>query len=404
MKKINFLSFKMNNFIFFSLIALCFLFPLSSSGKSIFLILTIGLILSSAENRNALLKIITFKWVQISILMFLLSIVACFWSIANSYEKYFFIEKYSKLLCFPILISGFQNKQTRHFCLHAFLAAMLVIVALYCIKIFAVATISWQSSSGEILRNRIIIGMMMAFAAYISAVLFMQNKTTLIRIGYLLLFLIYSAHVLLINTGRSGYVLFALLMMLWCGQMFTLRKALLVMIVAILWIVAIYFVSPAMHQGINEALSNIQHYQDNKNTNVGYRIQFHQYAAELFSNHPVIGNGTAAFSASFRRDLPVDDWQRQLLEPHSQYWLMLADFGLLGFGLFIYFLWLLFKESSQLTTFRPIAFGLLLIFVVGNFSDSLLFYSGSGYFFIIFMALSLAELKLFKEIPQLRSE
>ena len=40
---------------------------------------------------------------------------------------------------------------------------------------------------------------------------------------------------------------------------------------------------------------------------------------------------------------------------------------------------------------RPIALALFSVVVVGNLTDSLLFYSGSGYFFILFFALFLSE-------------
>jgi len=43
---------------------------------------------------------------------------------------------------------------------------------------------------------------------------------------------------------------------------------------------------------------------------------------------------------------------------------------------------------------RPWALAMMLSFVVGSVTDSLLFYSGSGYFFILFMALCLSEERL----------
>ena len=51
----------------------------------------------------------------------------------------------------------------------------------------------------------------------------------------------------------------------------------------------------------------------------------------------------------------------------------------------------LLKASCELMALRPLALALILSFICGNVSDSLLLYSGSGYFFILLMALCLGE-------------
>ena len=75
------------------------------------------------------------------------------------------------------------------------------------------------------------------------------------------------------------------------------------------------------------------------------------------------------------------------MEPHSQYWLVASEFGLLGCFALALFLASLFVSSWRLTSLRPVALAVLLPFLAGNLSDSLLYYSGTGYFFILFMAL-----------------
>ena len=79
------------------------------------------------------------------------------------------------------------------------------------------------------------------------------------------------------------------------------------------------------------------------------------------------------------------------MEPHSQYWLIASEFGLLGCISFVFFLGCLIGASLRLKTLKPLAFAVLLPFIAGCWSDSLLFYSGTGYFFILFMALCLGE-------------
>ncbi len=144
-----------------------------------------------------------------------------------------------------------------------------------------------------------------------------------------------------------------------------------------------------MHAGINKIVIEWQDFNVDKNPSVGYRLQFHDFANDLFNRHPIKGNGTGSFTALFRMEKPVPSWNRTLLEPHRQYWLVASEFGILGLISLFFLFGSLFWASWQLTAMRSIAITSLVIFLVGNLTDSLLFYSGSGYFFIMCMALSL---------------
>jgi hypothetical protein len=53
----------------------------------------------------------------------------------------------------------------------------------------------------------------------------------------------------------------------------------------------------------------------------------------------------------------------------------------------------LISASRRLEVMKPFAFALLMPFIIGSFTDSLLFYSGCGYFFLALMALCLGEYK-----------
>lgn len=146
-----------------------------------------------------------------------------------------------------------------------------------------------------------------------------------------------------------------------------------------------------MNFGIHQVKAELDYYHAYKDTSVGYRLQFHNFAKQLFKQHPLFGNGTAGFTYSFKLHKPVPSWDRRLLEPHSQYWLIAVEFGVAGILLFGAFYLSLISVANRLKEYRFTALALLLVFAVGNISDSLLFYSGSGYFFIAFMALCLGE-------------
>ena len=256
---------------------------------------------------------------------------------------------------------------------------------------------------GGIFRNHIMTGFMMAFAAYLSGFLLIQSYSdssvvfrncnrALIRLTYFFLILLFTYHVFFINNGRTGYVIYFMLMVLLMLQTFSWRQAVLGIVLGCSLLGISYYQSPVMQEAIQKAVNDYQMYQENKkDTNIGYRLQFHDYAYLLFKRSPWFGNGTASFADTFHKENPIPSRGDRLLEPHSQYWLMASEFGVLGCFALICFFASLLIASFQLKTLKPLALAILLPFIVGNLSDSLLFYSGTGYFFILFMALCLGE-------------
>jgi len=375
-------------FLTLSLLAI----PLSSTAKSIFLVISLGLIVFSPVYYRDLLNVVTQPWCQAALLLFLVAVLACAWSPATVSEKLLEIGKYSKLLYLPVLAVGFRDPQARRFALHGFLLAMLITVLTSTVIYTGVYSFG-SVEANAIFRNHIMTGYMMAFAAYLSGLLFL-TQCGRARVPYAVLVLLFSFHILFINNGRTGYVIFLLLLVLLLFQSFSWRQALLGILVSCSLITVAFYQSPIMQHAINRAVNDCKLYKKSeKDTSIGYRLQFHDYAYDLFKRHPWVGNGTTSFKHIFHEENPIPPRGTHLLEPHSQYWLVASEFGLLGCFALAFFFSSLFVASGRLKTLRPLALAILLPFLIGNLSDSLLFYSGTGYFFILFMALCLGEQK-----------
>lgn len=82
----------------------------------------------------------------------------------------------------------------------------------------------------------------------------------------------------------------------------------------------------------------------------------------------------------------------KLNEPHGQYWLTLAEQGLIGITLLFLFLGTLFITFFKLKETKPILLGLLISFCFSSFTDTVFCYSTVGYLLIIFSALCFGEL------------
>lgn len=366
--------------------------PLSSTAKSIFIVLALGLIVFSPVYRRDLMIVMEQRWSQAALLLFFVAVLACAWSPSTLREKLMEIEKYSKLLYLPVLAVGFRDPQARRLALHGFLLAMLITVIVSSLVYAGVYSFG-NVEANSVFRNHIMTGYMMAFAAYLSSLLFLKHRGKA-RIPYAVLAIVFSYYTLFINNGRTGYVIFILLMMLLMFQTFSWRQALLGILVGCSLIAVIFSQSPVMQKAISQAVNDCKLYKKSeKDTSIGYRLQFHDYAYNLFKRHPLIGNGTTSFKHIYHEEDPIPARRTNLLEPHSQYWLVASEFGLLGCFALVFFFFSLFASSLRLKTLRPLALAVLLPFLIGNLSDSLLFYSGTGYFFILFMALCLGEQK-----------
>lgn len=367
-----------------------FTLPLSSTAKSVSVVITLCAIVFSPEYRLTLLKMITKPWCQAAFALFFIVLLGSIWSPADSHEKLMAIEKYSKLLYLPILVAAFTDPRARDFGLHGFLLAMVVTCFVSILWFYGYLSLS-EVEGGGVFRNRIMTGFMMAFAAYLSSFLFTQQigKNKLI---YAFLTLLFTYHVFFINEGRTGYVVYFILMVLLMLQTFSWRQAIVGIVLGCSLFGFIYYQSPVMQGAIHDAMDDCRRYSQNeKDTHIGFRLQFHDYAYTLFKRSPWFGNGTASFTHTFHLENPIPGRGDKLLEPHSQYWLIASEFGLLGCFAFLFFVGSLMVTSLRLKILKPLAFGVLLPFIAGCWSDSLLFYSGTGYFFILFMALCLGE-------------
>ncbi|WP_347251300.1 O-antigen ligase family protein [Legionella sp.] len=382
-------QFSDQKFVPLLLAATLFVLPLSSSAKSICLSLSVVAILLIPSYRSEIFALLAKDWCKAAISLFCLALAACLWSPASFSEKMLILEKYSKFLYLPILVAGFRSERARNTGLHAFLLAMLLtsMIAMLRVKGFLLTYIIHPD---YIFRNHIMVGYMLDFAAYLSA-LFAYRQSGVKRLAYGLLFILFSYHVLFINEGRMGYIAYFMLMALLILQICSWRLAITGVIIICTAFLFVYHESEYMRNRLSLVVTEVKHYQQNdKDTPVGYRLQFYQFAYHLFNRHPYVGNGTGSFTYYFRTEKPVPSWQNTLLEPHNQYFFVATEFGLLGVIILCVFFFYIIRASWKLDKMRPIALAMLTCFLLGNLTDSLLLYSGSGYFFILFMALCLA--------------
>ncbi len=377
----------------FFVVLTAFTIPLSSTLRSVGVSLSVILLLLDPARHADLKKLCKQKVILIALVFFIFSAVACLWSTASLYEKWTVIEKYSKLLYLPFFMLAFREPRVRNMALHAFLLAMFITCVLLLLKAAGLFHYGGQDP-GEMFRNHIMTGYMMVFAAYLAAYFAYADSRLGHRIAYGGLAVVLSYQVLFTGTGRMAYMAYALLAALWIFQIFSWRKALIIAGIGGVVFMGVYVMNPTMQFLVHQVKDDWGLYHQNKkDTSLGFRLQFHAYAYDLFKRDPWFGYGTGSFAHAFHVENPVPEWSAsrpKLLEPHSQYWMVASELGITGLILFMLLLGNLWVSCWRTHETRVLGLAVLLPMIVGNFTDSLLLYSGSGYFFLFFAALSLA--------------
>lgn len=373
----------------FFFILFMFFIPISPTIKSICFACSLIAILSTPRYRKHIIYAYNTLWGWAALCLFLFIVMASLWSPAPYSMQWMVIGKYCKLIYLPILATGFINPKVRSWSINSYLTAIFITCV---ISILKAKNIIASEDPGEVFYNHIITGFMVALAAYLAGLLALQNSGWL-RVIYIFLVLLTSYQVLFINTGRTGYLVYFILMLLLLLQKLSLKRAFVGIILFSGVIALVYHHSPVMQTRIYDLIKDIQLLQQhNKNTSIGYRIQFHHYAKQLMMEHPLIGIGTGGFKYRYSQDVPVPSWGKELTDPHSQYWMTLAEQGLIGLMFLCGFLASLFITSFQLTESRPILLGVLFSFCIGSISDTILCYSTAGYLLIVLSALCFGEL------------
>jgi O-antigen ligase len=375
------------------IVLLVFFIPVSSSVKSILMLPCILAILFTSSYRQYLPYALKTPWACIALILFLDVLLACFWSEAPLSLRFNGTDKYAKLLLLPIFAVGFINPNTRTWVLNSYIGAMLLTCILSLLKFTHLLTLN-TSDPGEVFYNHIVTGFMMALAIYFSAILISKTKSSRMeRTFHLIMIALGSFQIFFVNTGRTGYLAYAILMSLLIFQKMSFKKALLGILLLFSTIALIYTLSPVMKARTQELVQEIKLFQQHQEfSSLGLRIQFHQYAESLFKERPIVGIGTGGFKYRFSKDQPVPEWGPSLNEPHGQYWLTLAEQGLIGIILLFLFLGVLYTTALKLNESKPLLIGMVVAFCILSSSDTILCYSPIGYLLIIFSALCFGEL------------
>lgn len=369
-----------------SLVISGFVIPLSVTGIAIFLNLTVLLTILAGDFKKKFKSLQHNRVLLIALFIYLLLLISIPYSTAPWPDISTALYKYGKLLYLIFLMPLFAEEVWRRMGINAFLAAMVITLIASFLQMFGWIHIG--QDLGGIFTNHINTGIMMAFAAFIVAHrCFEKNR---VRWFYILLFFVMTFQIFFMNEGRTGYLVYVGLLLLFLYQKFHWKGLAVAVIATPLLFAALFFSSNTFKQRINNISQDYQRYQQQQLVfnSTGLRYTFIKHSVALIKEHPFVGTGIGSFRAEYKNHFPPDPGFVNMYHPQLDYLMITVQLGVIGL---LVYLWLFFAEwrASFLLPddLKNLAQGLVVAYMLGALCDTLLILAIPGFFFIYFSAL-----------------
>jgi O-antigen ligase len=272
------------------------------------------------------------------------TVMSLLWTPEFNHDTWSNIKKTLRFLLIPFFMHSFETKKNQTIAIEGFVIGMLITTILSMIKLNF--NFSWyhDSDPGHLFYNHINTGFLCVFAAFCCLYYFLEKHG--LKYLYLAAFFLLSIEILLVNPGRASYILYALVIvsLIWMKSNRKVRWVYL--IISILLGLVLMKASSVLQTRIHDFNADLQALQQGvKSTSIGYRLQFYHFSWILFQKHILIGNGPGSFYYYFQTLHPIPDWTGPA-NPHSQYWLILVEEGLIGLCLWLVFFYYLWKKME----------------------------------------------------------
>lgn len=372
------------------LLAIGFSIPISNALTNILLVLLLVSFVAGKEwslcwscvrnNHIAMLALALFSVV-------LLGIVYSPTSLSVSFDM---VVKYRELLLIPLFMVFFQQTGSQHQGLYAFIIAMLL--TLLCSLLM---NLGWESlgkgtaDNPFVFKNHITQGILMALAAYF---LFTQAwfNSRWRWLGFALAGFA-SVNLLLMTEGRSGYLVFACLVLLLVYQIWRLRGLAVVSLMGLCLGGLLLASSVTLQQRVHNVMQDIQDYEAGLRANSNsLRYDFLRNGLRLAAEAPVLGHGTGSFAQTYRDYvLNHTDHHHFSDNPHNEYLMIAIQWGGVGLLLWLSLLLFMWRATTHYSSllWRWQAQGLMVTIVVGSLVNSLLLDTTEGHLLAYLAAL-----------------
>lgn len=305
--------------------------------------------------------------------------------------------KYIDLLLIPVFLAFFQDAKTRERALFAFCIAAIasvVVSHLAYLNLLTHSSLLPRESVYPIgFKASITHSLIVAFSAYLFALLAREEQNKTLRIGCIAIALFAAHNVVFMTWGRTGYLVLVILFLYFFVVTYGRRGLIPFTAIAAATFLTAYAASTTFHQRVNDVAQQFMAWKPGKpsDDSVGERLEFYVNSLKLIREHPLIGSGTGSFPAVYARAV-ADRNMLATVNPHNEYLLIAVQIGLIGLASLIYLFYRQWRYAGELAPlfYRDLARGLVLTFVIGCLFNSLLLDHTEGLWFAWLSALVFA--------------
>ena len=387
-----------------SIILACFSVNLPTAWMGASTILILSMFLLGGDFSAKFKKIMNHPSGIATLLFFVIILLGVFYSSGYWDMKIKFLQKYTKLLLIPIILSSVSTPKIRSYGVYAFmLTAVFVLFISYGkwlhilplnLGIHDIATMDYGYA---VYRNRIAHNIFMSFAMYVFLIKAVRSEAWAQKIWIVLATLAFFNVMYLVN-GRSGQVICLGLLTYFLFKQWGKKAFYLILALFLSGMIFKSYLTPLVPERLLSITQEISDAKANHEmTSSGIRYVMYQSAMHIFLKSPIWGHGTGSLREEYRT-LSKEDYALNIEgmdNPHNQYLLILVELGLIGLIGFMYLFysqWIALKTKplGEEAYIQDLLEGLILTILIGSLFNSLLLDAGEGKFYCVMAGLFLS--------------
>ena len=355
---------KINNIPIYFLPLATFFILISSAATNIFIILSVISSLYLCIKNSDYKILIKENFFKVSIILYLLLVLSCIYTIGDAEQIFDVLKKYIKFLYIPFLFYGLYVMNNDKKIINFFITGCTFVLFMSYLKYFSIIDfdsfyrflyeINIADTKDKIINNNtsifqhyIIQGIVLSFYSYLCLIKAFTERNYMF---YFLSFLSFY-NVLFMNDSRAAYILILILLLI---SFFMILKNKKLKITLLILIASLFFTqfSSNLIERVKVLEVDISLIENNNfNTSLGLRYIWAKVGINNIYQRPLIGYGAGSFentSLNFYEKNNIISYSKYVTRnPHNEFISISTQLGFIGLILFIIFHYYLFKDSRN---------------------------------------------------------
>jgi O-antigen ligase len=321
----------------------------------------------------------------VSLLLLLLMFFQVFTSesdIKNAFEHF---GHYRELLLLPLLIFILNDSKWKKIIYYVFLAGMVLVLIHSYLQYWGLVQNPippMQVNTSKL--GRIAGAIILAFTSFAFLEEALKNRKSHLFWVWLALFFIGSYAILFLYNGRTGMLIYFLLLLMWGYRFLKLKGMVIALSVTLLLAFIAYQASPSTKQRVEQTINQVHGLINTQiPENDVTRLAIYSRTLSLLEEPTFFGKGTGSLEhLANQNNHPL-----YIANPHNEYLLVFIENGIPGLLLLIAFFAFAWRESNKLDEHNKWLLRTLVITIsFGSLFNSLLLDNKEAHFYVLLLA------------------